>query len=97
MSGGILQGDRVVVCGGSSGIGLATARALGALGARVVIVGRSAERLEAALAVLGPVAAARTQTVPIRRLWTHFLKSWTISATWSFPLRPVPRWDRLHR
>jgi 3-oxoacyl-[acyl-carrier protein] reductase len=37
-----------VVTGGSSGIGLATARALACEGARVALVGRSAERLEAA-------------------------------------------------
>ena len=54
-----LDNDRIVVCGGSSGIGLAAAAALRALGARVVIVGRSADRLDAALAQLGSVATAR--------------------------------------
>jgi NAD(P)-dependent dehydrogenase (short-subunit alcohol dehydrogenase family) len=43
-----IQSQRVIVFGGSSGIGLATAQALLAAGARVTIVGRSAGRLEAA-------------------------------------------------
>ena len=43
----------VVILGGSSGMGLATAKAAKADGARVVIAGRSRERLQAARAVLG--------------------------------------------
>src|SRR5207253_5232129 len=41
------------VLGGSSGIGLATAKGAKAEGARIVITGRSAPRLEAARAELG--------------------------------------------
>jgi NAD(P)-dependent dehydrogenase (short-subunit alcohol dehydrogenase family) len=49
--------DRVaVVTGGSSGIGLATARTLLAAGARVAICGRDGARLDAALGELGGVA-----------------------------------------
>jgi NAD(P)-dependent dehydrogenase (short-subunit alcohol dehydrogenase family) len=48
-----LEDRVVVVIGGSSGIGLATARAAGAAGARVTIVGRDQERLDAAVADLG--------------------------------------------
>jgi len=54
-----LDDKQIVVCGGSSGIGLAAAAAFVGLGARVVVVGRSAQRLEAALAQLGEVATAR--------------------------------------
>lgn len=43
-----VDGKRVVVVGGSSGIGLASATLLAENGARVVIAGRSQERLEAA-------------------------------------------------
>ena len=51
--------DRVaVVTGGSSGIGLATARLLLRGGARVAICGRNAARLEAAARSLGEDAAA---------------------------------------
>ncbi len=53
-----LQDSQIVVCGGSSGIGLAAARALLALGAHVLIIGRSADRLEAAHAQLGEVTTA---------------------------------------
>jgi NAD(P)-dependent dehydrogenase (short-subunit alcohol dehydrogenase family) len=45
--------DTVVVIGGSSGIGLAVARRCLANGTRVVIAGRSRQRLEAASAELG--------------------------------------------
>lgn len=45
--------ETVVVIGGSSGIGLAVARRCLADGARVVIAGRSRQRLEAASAELG--------------------------------------------
>jgi len=65
-----LEGQRAVVIGGSSGIGLAAARQLVARQARVTIVGRSADKLKAAReavggtlftreADLGDVAAAR--------------------------------------
>jgi NAD(P)-dependent dehydrogenase (short-subunit alcohol dehydrogenase family) len=51
--------DRVcVVTGGSSGIGLATARVLSAEGARVAIVGRDEGRLARAVEELGAGAAA---------------------------------------
>lgn len=47
-----------VVTGGSSGIGLAIARALAADGLAVTILGRNRGRLDAALATLGPRASA---------------------------------------
>lgn len=40
-----LEGQRVVIAGGSSGIGLAAARRLAAAGATLQLVGRSAEKL----------------------------------------------------
>lgn len=45
--------DRVVIVGGTSGIGLATARHLLAAGHHVVVTGRSPERLATALKELG--------------------------------------------
>ena len=54
-----LEGQTAVVVGGSSGIGLATAKALAAEGARVVIGGRSEERLRTARASIpGRIEAA---------------------------------------
>ena len=43
-----LDGKTVVIVGGSSGIGLASAAAASALGARVVMAGRSEQKLDAA-------------------------------------------------
>jgi NAD(P)-dependent dehydrogenase (short-subunit alcohol dehydrogenase family) len=42
-----LAGKKVVVVGGSSGIGLATAELAGKQGAHVIIASRNAERLDA--------------------------------------------------
>jgi NAD(P)-dependent dehydrogenase (short-subunit alcohol dehydrogenase family) len=53
-----LSGQTVVVLGGSSGIGLATARQARAEGAEVVITGRNAERLEQAARDLGARSTA---------------------------------------
>jgi len=47
-----LEAKTVVVLGGSTGMGLATAKAAAAEGAQVVITGRSKEKLEAAVAQL---------------------------------------------
>lgn len=49
----MLHGKTALVTGGSSGIGLATARLLQAHGARVAITGRRAEQLHRAVAELG--------------------------------------------
>lgn len=50
---GSLAGQRVLVVGGTAGIGLATARMMLARGARVIVAGRSAERGARAVADLG--------------------------------------------
>jgi len=55
---GTLAGQRVVVVGGSAGIGLETARQARAAGATVVITGRDARRLDAAATEVGADAAA---------------------------------------
>jgi len=52
-----LKGARVLVLGGSSGIGLATARAAAAAGAKVTIASRSHERVDTAVAQIGPGAS----------------------------------------
>jgi muconolactone delta-isomerase len=53
-----LAGQRVVVLGGSSGIGLETARTARACGAEVVLVGRDAERLGQAAQDVGAERSA---------------------------------------
>ncbi len=54
-----LKNSTVVILGGSSGIGLATAQAAQDEGAKVVITGRDAARLDNARAALGGHAEAR--------------------------------------
>jgi NAD(P)-dependent dehydrogenase (short-subunit alcohol dehydrogenase family) len=53
-----LSGSRIVVCGGSSGIGKASAKALHELGAAVTIAGRSEARLAKARDEIGDVDIA---------------------------------------
>ncbi|MFN6226384.1 MAG: SDR family NAD(P)-dependent oxidoreductase, partial [Bacteroidota bacterium] len=50
---GNLEGKTALVCGASQGIGWATAKALAASGARIVMVARTAEALEQRLKELG--------------------------------------------
>lgn len=54
-----MHNTTVIILGGSSGIGLATAQAAQAEGAKVVITGRNAARLENARVALGASADAR--------------------------------------
>jgi len=53
-----LEGQTVVVVGGSAGIGLETARRARAVGADVILTGRNAERLAAAADDVGAVSTA---------------------------------------
>lgn len=53
----ILEHQKIVVVGGSSGVGLGVARAARAAGAHVVIAGRSKDRLRDAAETLGSVTA----------------------------------------
>lgn len=57
-----LAGQKVVVVGGSSGIGLATAEMAKAQGANVIIASRSAEKLKAAADKIGVMAIAADVT-----------------------------------
>lgn len=57
-----LDGRRVLVTGGSSGIGAATARAAATAGARVAVLGRDSERVAAVAAEIGGVAVTADLT-----------------------------------
>jgi NAD(P)-dependent dehydrogenase (short-subunit alcohol dehydrogenase family) len=60
MKGYLMSSQHIVIVGGSSGIGLATARLLLAKGDKVTIAGRSAARLEAARRALNGNLYTRT-------------------------------------
>ncbi|KXF56457.1 short-chain dehydrogenase [Rhodococcus sp. SC4] len=51
-----LHGKTAVVTGGTTGIGLSSARALARAGARVVVIGRRDNELQAAVEAIGPTA-----------------------------------------
>ena len=67
-----LAGQRVVVIGGSSGIGLETARRARAEGANVVLTGRNPKRLERAARELGAVSSAAFDATDFERLKRFF-------------------------
>jgi short-subunit dehydrogenase len=59
-----LSGATVLLTGGSSGIGAATARMLAVAGARILVAGRNAARLRAVAAETGGIALAADLAVP---------------------------------
>lgn len=61
-----IEGATAIVTGGSSGIGLATARLLASRGARVGLIARDEERLALAAELVGKAAETPTTAV-----WTH--------------------------
>jgi NAD(P)-dependent dehydrogenase (short-subunit alcohol dehydrogenase family) len=67
-----LMGQTVVVIGGSSGIGLETARRVRAEGAEVVITGRNPERLQQAARELGALSSAAFDATDFDRLKQFF-------------------------
>jgi NAD(P)-dependent dehydrogenase (short-subunit alcohol dehydrogenase family) len=67
-----LDGQTVVVIGGSAGIGLETARLARAEGAEVVLTGRNEERLERAARELGARSTAAFDATDFTRLGEFF-------------------------
>ena len=53
-------GQKILVIGGTSGLGLATAKLAAQMGGQVVVASRSAEKVAAAVDVIGAGAAGRT-------------------------------------
>jgi NAD(P)-dependent dehydrogenase (short-subunit alcohol dehydrogenase family) len=62
-----LQNQRVVVMGGTSGIGLATAKGARALGAEVIVTGRDEQKLRSAVAELGGGGARGARVDAVER------------------------------
>jgi NAD(P)-dependent dehydrogenase (short-subunit alcohol dehydrogenase family) len=67
-----LAGQTVVVIGGSSGIGLETARRARFEGANVILTGRDPQRLEVAARELGAVSSAAFDAADFERLERFF-------------------------
>lgn len=67
-----LAGQTVVVIGGSSGIGFATARRVRASGGQVVLAGRNPERLRKAAVELEPLSTAAFDATDTDRLKRFF-------------------------
>jgi NAD(P)-dependent dehydrogenase (short-subunit alcohol dehydrogenase family) len=63
-----LEGKTVLITGGSSGIGLATARLFRAEGARLAITGRNPEKLAAAQEELGSETLVMRSEAALRSL-----------------------------
>lgn len=81
-----LHSQRVVILGGTSGIGLATAKAAARSGAEVTVVSRQPTSTDRALAELPPGARGRAIS-PIRP------RSAACSATWATSSLPrASRW-----
>lgn len=72
-----LNGATVIILGGSSGIGLATAQAAQAAGAKVAITGRDAARLAAARKVLGGEVRTEQFDAAHERPAREFFESFT--------------------
>ena len=60
-----LRGKVVLITGGSSGIGLASAKRIVAYGAKVILVARSQDKLETAYTVLKPIADEHDASIEI--------------------------------
>jgi NAD(P)-dependent dehydrogenase (short-subunit alcohol dehydrogenase family) len=67
-----LLGQTVVVIGGSLGIGFETARRAGAEGAKLILIGRNAQRLEQAAGELGASSTAAFDATDFERLKRFF-------------------------
>src|SRR4051812_13783523 len=67
-----LLGQTVVVIGGSTGIGLETARLARAEGAEVILTGRNPERLQHAALELGALSSAAFDATDFNRLAQFF-------------------------
>ncbi|MDH6134955.1 NAD(P)-dependent dehydrogenase (short-subunit alcohol dehydrogenase family) [Kitasatospora sp. MAA4] len=69
------EGQRVLVVGGTSGVGLATAAGFAAAGAEVTVVSRSQQKIDEALKSLGDRAQGRTLDIRDDEQVEHFLEA----------------------
>jgi NAD(P)-dependent dehydrogenase (short-subunit alcohol dehydrogenase family) len=76
-----LPGQRVVILGGTSGIGLATAKAAARCGAEVTVISRQPASVDRALAELPPGTGARAADLTDRPWSAACSATWASSAT----------------
>ena len=94
-----LHGKRIVILGGTSGIGLATARAAQAQGGAVVVVSRQPARVDAAVAALGGEARGQAADLAdeasVRALFERLgaLDHLVYTAGEALPLAPLATTD----
>jgi NAD(P)-dependent dehydrogenase (short-subunit alcohol dehydrogenase family) len=81
-----LENRRVVVLGGSSGIGFAVAELAASYGAKVVIVSSDAERVQKAIESVAGEVQGHAVDVSDERAVEDFLQSLAASITWFTPL-----------
>ena len=72
------ENKRVVIVGGSSGIGLAVAKEAASQGAEVVIVSSKAERVKEAIQSIGGGAQGQAVDVSDKRLSKLFHEPWCL-------------------
>src|SRR2546430_2257385 len=80
-----LQDKRVVVLGGSSGIGLAVAEQAASQGASVIIASSSAERVQKAVESIGGEAQGQAVDVSDERAVARSFPSLALSIIWYSP------------
>ena len=73
---GIFDGRTIVITGGGSGIGRCTAHELASLGAKVLITGRNAEKLERTAAEFDRTAAPPRTTSSTFATRNWFVRPW---------------------
>ena len=76
-----LHGQRVVILGGTSGIGLATAKAAARCGAEVTVISRQPASVDRALPELPPGTARGRPTSPTRPWSAACPATWATSTT----------------
>ena len=91
------ENKKVVIVGGSSGIGLAVAEEAASQGAEVVIVSSNAARVQGAVKSVGGKAQGRAVDVSDEKAMKAFSRTLVPLITWFSPQVTACNWRRLLR